>query len=125
MIHLDANYLIMASHAGTAEAGTVRRWLERNETLATSAIAWMEFATGPVSPDVVDAIRNVIGDRIAAFGQEESELAARLYNAAGRRRGLRYDAMIAAVAINAGAKLATANLADMRVFAPHGLELAH
>ncbi len=124
MIHLDANYLIRANQAGSKEAADVQRWLEQNEALATSAIAWMEFVTGPVPPEIVDAIRRAIGDRIIAFAQEESELAAELYNIAGRKRGLRYDCMIAAVALNAGARLATRNTQDFQFFLPHGLKLA-
>lgn len=124
MIHLDANYLILANRIGTKEASDVQHWLEQEEVIATSAIAWMEFVTGPVSPDTVDSIRHALGDRIIAFNQEESELAARLYNIAGRRRGLRYDCMIASVALNAGARLATRNTADYKLFVSHGLKLA-
>lgn len=124
MIHLDANYLILANQAGTREATDLQRWLGQDEVLATSAIAWMEFVTGPVPPGAVESIRHAIGDRITAFAQEESELAAALFNIAGRHRSLRYDCMIAAAAINAGARLATVNRADFQLFVPHGLKLA-
>ena len=107
MIHLDANYLILGNQEGSLEDAALRGWLEADRTLGTSAIAWLEFVSGPGS---------------APTG--EAELAAKLFNAVERRRALRYDCMIAAAAITAGAELATRNVADFRLFAPHGLILA-
>ena len=124
MIHLDANYLIRGNQAGSFEDTALRGWLEENLTLAASAIAWMEFVSGPVSAPAVESIRHTLGDRILAFTSAEAELAATLFNAVGRRRALRYDCMIAATAIVAGAALATRNVADFRLFVPHGLVLA-
>lgn len=124
MIHLDSNYLIRGQHLGSAESSTVTRWLEREEPLATSAIAWMEFVTGPAAPEAVESMREAIENRIVDFGEEEAVIAARLYNAIGRRRAHRFDCMIAASAIHAGARLATSNNADFHLFVPHGLKLA-
>ncbi len=124
MIHLDANYLILGNQAGSFEDAELRRWLLGNRTLSASAIAWMEFVSGPVSAPAVESIRHALGDRILAFTSAEAELAANLFNAVGRRRALRYDCMIAATAIVAGAELATRNVADFQLFVPHGLTLA-
>ena len=124
MIHLDANYLILGNQAGSAEDAELRRWLEAGKNLATSSIAWMEFVSGPISGPAVESIRHALGDRIVAFTAAEAELAARLFNAVGRRRALRFDCMIAATAIASGAELATRNVADFRLFVPHGLVLA-
>ena len=124
MIHLDANYLILGNQAGSPEDTDLRRWLASDQLLATSSIAWMEFVTGPVSAPVIESIRHALGNRIAAFTQSEAVLAANLFNAVGRHRDLRYDCMIAAVAIAAGAELATRNTSDFRLFAAHGLTLA-
>jgi hypothetical protein len=46
-----------------------------------------------------------------------------LYNAIGRVRQFRIDAMIAGCAISAGAPLATSNTQDFRRFVPYGLTL--
>ncbi|WP_438481656.1 PIN domain-containing protein [Oleiharenicola lentus] len=124
MIHLDTNYLILANQSGTREELDVQRWLQRGDALSTSSIAWMAFVTGPVQPEVVEAIRQAIDDRVIAFSQEDAELAAQLFNLTGRQRGLRYDCMIAAAAIMAEARLATANIADFQLFLPYGLRLA-
>jgi predicted nucleic acid-binding protein len=84
----------------------------------------MEFVTGPVEPELVETVRQIIEDRIVPIGREESELAASLFNAVGRKRALRYDCLIAATAIRAGSRLATANRSDFSLFVPHGLEFA-
>lgn len=123
MIQLDANYLILATQAGSPEDRHIRTWLARGEPLATSAVAWMEFVTGPVAPGVVAAMLQVIEDRIVAVGRDEAERAASLFNLVGRKRALRYDCLIAAVAISASASLATRNVADYRALVPHGLRL--
>ncbi len=124
MIHLDANYLMLATVAGSPQAQRVRAWLSAGEPLATSAIAWMEFVTGPVSTDVVVAMNGVIEGRIEAVGQVEAELAAQLFNELGRRRPMRYDCLIAACALSHHAALATANTKDFATFAARGLRLA-
>lgn len=124
MIHLDANYLVLGNQAGSPEDADLHRWLVAGEILASSSIAWMEFVSGPVSDPAVESIRQALGDRIVPFTHAEAQLAARLFNAVGRRRALRYDCMIAATAMAAGAELATRNAADFKLFVPHGLVLA-
>jgi len=62
--------------------------------------------------------------RIVAFGQQEAVLAADLFNKAGRRRGSRFDCLIAATAIVAQAEVATVNQSDFKVLIQYGLKLA-
>ena len=124
MIQLDADYLILGILESTPQNADLRSWLSQGEMVSTSAIAWMEFVTGPASPTIVESVRQLLENRIVPIGPDEAELAARLFNSAGRRRALRYDCLVAATAMGSGARLATANRSDFSLFLPHGLELA-
>src|SRR5205814_5202010 len=83
-----------------------------------------EFLNGPVTPLEVSRADAVLQSRVVPFGQPEAVLAADLFNKTGRRRGSRFDCLIAATAILAQAEVATVNQSDFNVFAPHGLKLA-
>ena len=124
MIHLDTNYLIGLLVKGSAAALEVDGWLAAGESLAASAIAWTEFLNGPVTPLEVSRAEVVLQSRIIPFGQAEAALAAELFNNTGRRRGSRFDCLIAATAIRAQAQVATINQTDFKLFVPHGLTLA-
>ena len=124
MIHLDTNYLIGLPVKGSAVAREVDGWLAAGESLAASAIAWTEFLNGPVTPLEVSWAEAVLQSRIIPFGQGEAALAAELFNQTGRRRGSRFDCLIAATAIRAQAEIATVNQSDFKVFVAHGLKLA-
>ena len=92
--------------------------------MAASAIAWTEFLNGPVTPLEVGRAEAVLQSRIVPFDQPEAALAAELFNQTGRRRGSRFDCLIAATAILAQAEDATVNQLDFKVFVAHGLKLA-
>ena len=124
MIQLDTNYLIGLLVNGSAAALEVDGWLAAGELLAASAVAWTEFLNGPVTPLEVNRAEAVLQSRIIPFGQAEAMLAAELFNKTGRRRGSRFDCLIAATAIRAHAEVATFNQSDFKVFVAHGLKLA-
>jgi predicted nucleic acid-binding protein len=124
MIHLDTNYLIGLLVKGSPQAGDVAGWLVAGQTFAASAIAWTEFLNGPVTPLEVSRAEAVLQSRIVPFGQQEAVLAADLFNRTGRRRGSRFDCLIAATAILTQAEVATVNQSDFRAFLQHGLRLA-
>jgi predicted nucleic acid-binding protein len=124
VIHLDTNYLIGLLDRGSSQAREVDEWLAAGETIATSAIAWTEFLNGPVTPVEVSRTKAVLQSRIVPFGQPEAVLASDLFNKTGRRRGSRFDCLIAATAILAQAETATINQSDFKVFVQHGLKLA-
>lgn len=124
MIHLDTNYLIGLAVAGSPEAQRVDQWLAARETMAASAIAWTEFLNGPVTPAEISQVKAVLQSRIVPFAQTEAVLAADLFNRTGRRRGSRFDCLIAATAILAQSGVATVNESDFRAFVPFGLRLA-
>lgn len=123
MILLDTNYLIRVLVANSQEAERVSAWLAVPEEFGTSAIAWYEFRCGPVDDEGVAIVRDLVGDRIIPFSANEAAEATRLWNATGRSRRTRVDAMIAATALAAGASLATGNADDFRVFTDHGVRL--
>ena len=123
MIHLDTSFLIHALRRGSREDARVREWLKANESLAMSTVAWTEFLCGPVD-DVARATALVVVERQCPFTAEMANMAAMLFNGAGRRRGSMVDCMIAAAALAEGAAVATSNPGDFNRFASFGLSLA-
>lgn len=123
MIHLDTNYLIGLLVRGSREASEVDQWIAAGQSLAASAIAWSEFLNGPVTAVEAMQVEAVLQSQIVSFGKAEAALAADLFNKTGRRRGSRFDCLIAATAILNQADLATINQSDFKAFAPYGLKL--
>ncbi|MBU0935102.1 MAG: PIN domain-containing protein [Spirochaetes bacterium] len=123
MILLDTNYLIRALVAGSAEAERLQAWLADHLDLCTSAIAWYEFCSGPVDEEGIQLIQAILEDRIIPYTAAQATETARLFNAVGRPRHLRVDAMLAAAAITTSASFATGNTADFKSFVPFGLTL--
>lgn len=123
MIHLDTNYLIGLAVGGSPQAKRVDQWLSDQIPLAASAVAWTEFLNGPVNPREIVLVEKVIDSRIVPFDRATAALAAELFNKAGRRRGSRFDCLIAATAILAPAEIATENISDFDIFVPYGLKL--
>jgi predicted nucleic acid-binding protein len=124
MICLDTNYLIRGLVAGSTEAREMASWRARGESLIAAAPAWYEFLCGPVQDDHVAVMRAFLNGGISPFDEDHAREAARLYNQSGRVRRLRVDAMIAAAAVLADARLATGNRSNFEVFAPLGLKFA-
>ena len=123
MIHLDTSFLIRAFPTGSPEARALEAWIDAEETLAMSAVAWMEFLSGPLEPSELEFATGVIDHHID-FAPTHAQLAARLFNLSGRRRRLFADCMIAATAIAENAPIATANERDFRQFEAEGLTFA-
>lgn len=123
MIHLDTSFLIRALDRGSLEDGKLRRWIQQGELLSMSAVAWAELLCGPLTPAEMELANGIVKHR-HEFTTEHAEVAARLYNESGRRRGSLVDCMIAAAALLEGAQIATANEADFRRFERSGLLLA-
>ena len=123
MIHLDTSWLVLALARGSAADRRLRAWLREGRELGISAVGWAEFLCGPIGPEAIELAARIVGDPVA-FAAADAELAARLFNETGRRRGSLTDCMIAATAIEARAPLATANPRDFARFARAGLVLA-
>ncbi len=122
MIHLDTNFLIALENPAMPAAERFRSWLETEEELRVSALVWTEYLCGPLSAEKWEAAAILFPHR-EPYLPEDAPLAARLFNATGRRRGTMIDAMIAASALRCGAELATLNHDDFRPFQEFGLVL--
>ncbi len=123
MIHLNTSFLIRSLSSGSPEGRALQEWIDADETLAVSAVAWTEFLCGPFEPSALEVAARVI-DRYIDFTSAHAEVASRLFNLSGRRRRLFTDCMIAATAIAEGAPIATANQDDFRRFESEGLTFA-
>jgi predicted nucleic acid-binding protein len=124
MIHLDTNLLIALADEGDLHREIALHLMETCTTaVAVSALAWWEFECGPITPEGLLLVRRLLLGGIVPFQESQAQEAARLFNAAGRARRLKFDSLIAATAILAGAELATANPDDFEPFVAHGLKL--
>ncbi len=124
MILLDTNYLIRALVPDSIESEQVVDWFQAGEDLCTSSIAWYEFLCGPVDDEGILVVQSLLRERVFPYTTDQASESARLFNATGRKRHLRIDAMIAASAIIANAELATGNIEHFAEFRKHGLKLA-
>lgn len=122
MIHLDSNALIALPMLARQRHALSRR-ISQGEAAATAAVAWFEYACGPVGEAELVLVRAVLSAGIVPLDEGTAERAAALFNAVGRKRHLRTDSLIAAAAIAGDAELATFNGADFRHFVAHGLKL--
>lgn len=86
-------------------------------------IAWAELLCGPIPVHDSHATRTLIGPPVLLV-EEDASRAADLFNLGGRRSHSLPDCLVAAVAIRAGATLATNNVADFKRFEAAGLKLA-
>lgn len=120
MILLDTSFLIRALVRGSAQDRLLRRWLKAGDRLGMSAIAWTELLCGPMDSRQTELAATIVSERVP-FVEEDSVVAARLFNETGRRRGSLTDCMVAATALRLDAPLATESLADFRRFEKSGL----
>jgi predicted nucleic acid-binding protein len=123
VICLDTNYLILGLVSDSPETEELIGWSRSGETFCTPSTTWYEFLCGPVNATQVSTMKGVL-QRILPFDDRQAQEAARLYNATGRKRRLRVDAMIAAAATTHRNPLATSNQDDFAEFVPLGLTLA-
>jgi len=124
MILLDTNYLIRVLVKDSIESERIIDWFQAGVDLCTSSVAWYEFLGGPVDDEGVLAVQSLLRERILPFTTDQAAESSRLFNATGRQRHLRVDAMIAAAAIIANADLATGNIEHFIGFRNYGLKLA-
>lgn len=122
MIHLDSNMLIALADASDPHRPEVMSLMQTLPHAAVSSLAWWEFECGPVSPAGLALVRLMLPGGIIPFDLTHAAEAARLFNEVGRARRYKFDSLIAATAILAGAELATVNPGDFAPFTAHGLK---
>jgi predicted nucleic acid-binding protein len=122
-IHLDTNFLIHALQRGSREDQLLRAWLAADVSVGISAMAWAEFLCGPVGDADRDVARRLVGTPVP-LDAGSAERAEAMFNDTGRRRGALGDCLIAATAVNAGAELATRNVAVFQRLSDARLVLA-
>jgi predicted nucleic acid-binding protein len=93
------------------------------EAAVTCVLVWYEYLMGPLATDEAELAHAFLRGRIELVTEEDAVLAAELFNATGRRRTLKTDALIAAMAIRAEADFVTVNVTDFEPFVAHGLRL--
>jgi predicted nucleic acid-binding protein len=123
MIHLDANFLIRGMVPDTPQAVSLRQWLAAGEEVGMSTVAWAAFLCGPVAAPFLGRAARIVAERVPLL-EEDSEVAAKLFNESGRRRRSLADCLIAATALRCAAPLATNNVPDFQRFEKMGLRLA-
>ena len=121
-IHFDTNALIALPLWVRAEHPVIQR-VQQGTPAAASALVWYEFVCGPVSDEHKQLARALLAGRIEPVTERAAEIAAQLFNATGRIRRTRTDALIAACAINASAEFVTLNRDDFSPFVEFGLAL--
>lgn len=121
-IQLDTNVLI-GLLTGHAVRDQVQQIQLEGGGFACSAVVWTEFLNGPADAPSVRLVESFLEGRILPFEREDAALAARLFNVTGRKRGLRFDCMVAASALRQGHPLLTLNHEDFEPFAKLGLNL--
>ncbi len=122
VIHLDTSFLIGSLVRGSAADRQLRAWLVAGEPVSANAIVWTEFLCGPLDDAGIAVAARLVPDP-EPYTPDDAEIAARLFNESGRRRGTLADCMIAATAIRVEAALATRNPSDFRRFESRGLHL--
>lgn len=124
-LHLDANALVAVAEADSAFADHILDRVAAGVPLQASAIAWAEFQNGPPGglSAAADKAARLLVSAIVPVTDRQAELAAKLFNATGRRSRSLPDCLVAACAILAKAPLVTVNRADFLPFVPHGLRL--
>jgi len=122
VIHFDTNALIALPQWAREGHIVVHRVLD-GEAVAVCAVVWYEYLLGPLADGESELAHAFISGRIEPIIEADTALGAELFNAAGHRRTLKTDALIAAAAIRAGADFVTVNVADFKPFVERGLRL--
>lgn len=123
MIHLDTNLLIYLADREPAVLAWFDQQANLHQEFQVSSVTWYEFLAGPVKKSKIAWIESILNTTPIPFDTSLAEKSATLFNKTGRARKRKTDTMIATTAILNGGTLATRNIADFKLFEPHGLTL--
>ena len=123
MIHVDTNLLIASVDPFHEHARLWAGLITADESFAASAVAWTEFRSYPIASNQLLALEQLLPGGIVPYERAHADLAGELFRMTKSKRKNRLDSMIAAMAILAGAKLATVDQADFKAFVSFGLKL--
>lgn len=123
-LHLDTNFLIFGADPAHRAHQQLGEWMAAGEVIGVAAMAWAEFRCGPLALDLLNAWQGLLAGNIIAMDRTTAERASDLFSLTGRRSRSLPDCLIAATAMNAGARLATLNRADFAPMEKFGLRLA-
>lgn len=122
MIQFDTDALIALPNLIREGHPAIER-IAGGEPASACVAVWYEYLIGPLETVEQNLAFQFLGSDIFALETEDATLAALLFNRAGRKRGLKTDALIAAAAIRRDAELFTLNEKDFRPFTEQGLRL--
>lgn len=126
MIVLDTDVLIEMMDSESAKGRKILEMIKNSgEEVATTTINLHEILYGLLKLRKRDVIQKVLGFNIVEYDKDDavlsSEIEVKLEE--GGEKAARLDCMIAAIAINKGAKLSTLNLKHFEKFKKLGLEI--
>ena len=122
MIQLDTNVLIALPHLIRQNHPFIER-IAKGESASACVAVWYEYLIGPLESGEQELALQFVRKDVFALEMEDAILAARMFNLAGRKRGLKTDTLIAAAAIRRDAELFTLNAGDFLPFVKQGLRL--
>lgn len=113
LIHLDTSLLVDAFTGPHRMLPSLVAATRAGHVIECCALVEYEWLRGPRVPSEVDAVTRFLGpDGVVAFGRIEAATAARLFRQARRARQRQADLVVAACAIERGARLWTLNPSD-------------
>ena len=115
IVHLDTSVLVDALTGERRSLPALERTVANGHVIAASALVQYEWLRGPRTPQELEDQELLLpATEAREFGPAEAARAADLYRAVHRARGRDMDIVIAACALEHGARLWTLNPDDFR-----------